>query len=123
MFVLERNRENITTETIQEDTKVQLGFPSHPIAGAHKEQLVNAFRNNKNIKEVYHFIMLHKQETIYILAFVLDTYTDNAQMAVMDNINDGMKGHQLDLPLDIMYIQKQDDWYTTVQQFEIFYKG
>ena len=121
MFVLERNRENIATTTVQEETQVQVGFPQHPIDGANKSQLLDAFSKNSNIKEVYHFVMLRNQESIYILAFVLENYSENARLAVMDCVNDGMKGFTLDLPLESMYIEESDSWYETVQNFGVFY--
>ena len=106
MFVLERNRENISTTTIQEETQVQVGFPQHPIDGANKSQLLAAFSKNSNIKDVYHFVMLRNLESIYILAFVLENYSENARLAVMDCVSDGMKGFALDLPLESMYIEE-----------------
>ena len=123
MFVLERNRENISTTTVQEETQVQVGFPQHPIDGANKSQLLAAFSKNNNIKEVYHFVMLRNQESIYILAFVLENYSENARLAVMDCVSDGMKGFALDLPLESMYIEESDSWYETVQNFGVFYGG
>ena len=123
MFVLERNRENFSTTTIQEETQVQVGFPQHPIDGANKSQLLAAFSKNSNIKEVYHFVMLRNQESIYILAFVLENYSENARLAVMDCVSDGMKGFALDLPLESMYIEESDSWYETVQNFGVFYGG
>ena len=122
MFVLERNRENIATTTVQEETQVQVGFPQHPIDGANKSQLLAAFSKNSNIKEVYHFVMLRNQESIYILAFVLENYSENARLAVMDCVSDGMKGFALDLPLESMYIEESDSWYETVQNFGVFYR-
>ena len=123
MFVLERNRENISTTTIQEETQVQVGFPQNPIDGANKSQLLAAFSKNSNIKEVYHFVMLRNQESIYILAIVLENYSENARLAVMDCVSDGMKGFALDLPLESMYIEESDSWYETVQNFGVFYGG
>lgn len=122
MFVLERNRENIITDIVEEETEVQVGFPQNPIDGAHKAQLIAAFRKNDNIDEVFHFVMFRNNESLYMLAIVLENYSENARLAVMDNINDGMKGFNLNLPLDIMYVDKKDHWYETVQEFGHFYK-
>lgn len=67
--------------------------------------------------------MLRNQESIYILAFVLENYSENARLAVMDCVSDGMKGFALDLPLESMYIEESDSWYETVQNFGVFYRG
>ncbi|MBC5833689.1 SseB family protein [Flavobacterium sp. F372] len=122
MFVLERNRENFNAQEIKEDTDVLVGTPIQPIDGAHKTQLQNAFSKNNNIEEVFHFAMQRKEESILILAFVLEQYSENARVAVMNNVNDGMQGVNFNQTLEIMYITKEDSWYETARNFDYFYK-
>lgn len=122
MFVLERNRENFNEQKIKEDTEVLIGTPIKPIEGAHKTQLQNAFRKNNNINEVFHFAMQRNNESILILAIVLEQFSENARLAVMNNINDGMHGVNFNQTLEIMYISKEDDWYETARNFDYFYK-
>lgn len=122
MFVLERDTSNIKTEVITEDTQVTIGTPIHPIAGANKESLIREFSRNTNIKEVYHFVMVRGNESILILAILLEQQTDDARKAIMGAINTGMNGYELDLPLDIMYLNTEDSWYKTAKKFELFYK-
>lgn len=122
MFVLERNRENFNAQEIKEDTEVLVGTPIQPIDGAHKIQLQKAFSNNTNIDEVFHFAMQRKEESILILAFVLEQFSENAREAVMNNVNDGMLGVEFNQTLEIMYISKEDSWYETASNFDYFYK-
>jgi len=122
MFVLERDTSNITTEVLTEDTEVTIGTPLHPIAGANKESLIREFSRNTNIKEVYHFVMVRGNESVLILAILLEQQSDDARKAILGAINTGMNGYTLDLPLDIMYLDTEDSWYETAKQFEIFYK-
>lgn len=121
MFVLERNTSNIKTDEIKEETTVKVGTPLRPIEGAHKESLVNAFKKVSNISEVYHFAMQRNEEHLLILAIVLENQSENARKAVFGALNDGMNGFELDLPLDIMYLQPEDPWYATAKEFECFY--
>jgi hypothetical protein len=122
MFVLERNRENFNAQEIKEDTEVLVGSPIKPIDGAHKAQLQNAFRKNTNIDEVFHFAMQRKEESILILAIVLEQFSENARVAVMNNVNDGMQSVDFNQTLEIMYISKNDSWYETARNFDYFYK-
>jgi hypothetical protein len=122
MFVLERNTSHIKTEVIQDDTEVRVWTPKTPISGLHKEQLIAAFKKTSEIEEVYHFGMTRNEEEILVLAFVLSITSDTSRTAIIGALTDGMKGHTLNMPLDIMYLNKEESWYKTAQQHECFYK-
>lgn len=122
MFVLDRNTSNMQTEVIKENTEVIVWHPKEPIIGTNKEQLLTAFHKVSSIEEVFHFGITKNNESILILAFVLETVTENSKLAVVSAINEGMKNHALQMPLDIMYLQKSDDWYDTAKKMELFYK-
>ncbi|WP_442787236.1 SseB family protein [Flavobacterium suncheonense] len=122
MFVLERDTSNITSSIVEKETKVMVGTPERPIAGAHKESLIRAFKKNSNISEVYHFIMDREGELVLILAVLLEKHSENAQQALYGSINEGMQGYELELPLEIMYLQPGDSWYDTARNFELFYQ-
>ncbi|WAC03035.1 hypothetical protein N7U66_05235 [Lacinutrix neustonica] len=117
MFVLERNRENIQTETIQEETQVTVGTPMKPIS----EKLLKKFQSNFSkvsvINEVYHYAMVRNNENILMLGFVLDTYSDNSRAACIGTIQNSMKGEKLDLPLE-MFMLNDEGWLQTVKGIE-----
>ena len=117
MFVLERNRENINTETIQEETQVQVGTPMNPISGEHLKKFQANFSKVSVIKEVYHYAMIRNNENILMLGFVLDTYSDNSRAACINSVQNSMEGEKLDLPLE-MFMLNDEDWYQTVQGIE-----
>ncbi|SEM33588.1 SseB protein N-terminal domain-containing protein [Maribacter orientalis] len=117
MFVLERNKENVTTETIQEETQVQVGTPINPIAGEHLKKFQQNFEKVNTIKEVYLYAMLRNNESILVLGFVLDTYTDNSRTACIHSIQNSMEGETLDSPLE-MFMLDNEDWYKTVKAIE-----
>jgi hypothetical protein len=117
MFVLERNSENINTETIQEDTKVQVGTPMNPISGEHLKKFQTNFSKVSVIKEVYHYAMIRNNENILMLGFVLDTYSDNSRAACINSIQNSMEGEKLNLPLE-MFMLNDEGWYQTVKGVE-----
>jgi hypothetical protein len=122
MFVLERNVSNSNEIKIQEDTEVLIWYPKNPISGAHKTQLCTAFAKVSSIKEVYHFGMTRNDEAIFILAFLLDEVNENSRLAVLSAMNDGMNGFSTEFPLEMMYVKEGDDWHTTGNNFEVFYR-
>ena len=113
MFVLERNRENIQTETIQEETQVTVGTPMKPISGNLLQKFQTNFSKVSAINEVYHYAMLRNNESILMLGFVLDTYSDNSRAACINSIQNSMDGEQLELPLE-MFMLNEEGWLQTV---------
>ncbi|MCD8518278.1 MAG: SseB family protein [Flavobacterium sp.] len=122
MFVLERNVSNTNEIKIEEDTEVLIWYPKQPISGDHKKQLCSAFAKVSSIKEVYHFGMTRNDEAILILAFLLDEVNDNSRLAVLSAMNDGMNGFSTEFPIEMMYVKEGDNWHTTGNNFEVFYK-
>ena len=114
MFVLERNREGVTTETVQKDTQVKVGTPANPISGEVLERFKQSFSKVSVIEEVYHYAMLRNEEIILMLGFRLDVYNENSRNACIHAIQNAMKGQQLDLPLE-MFMLEEDNWLETVQ--------
>jgi len=66
MFILERNKENVKTETIQEETEVQVGSPMKPISGEHLNKFRLNFEKVDIIKEVYQYAMVRNTESILV---------------------------------------------------------
>lgn len=117
MFVLERNRENIKTETIKKSTQVTVGTPINPISGELLKKFQYNFSKVSVIKEVYHYVMVRNDESILMLGFVLDTYTDNSKTASINSVQNSMEGEKLDLPLE-MFMLNDEGWYETVKGIE-----
>lgn len=117
MFVLERNRENVKTETIQKSTQVTVGTPTIPITGELLKKFKYNFSKVSVIKEVYHYVMVRNDESILMLGFVLDTYTDNSRAASINAIQNSMEGEKLNLPLEMFMLDDQK-WYETVKEIE-----
>ena len=70
MFILERNRENITTETIQKETEVQVGTPANPISGKLLDKFKLNFSKVSIIQEVYHYAMTRNNEFILMFSII-----------------------------------------------------
>jgi len=117
MFVLERNRENIQTKTIQEETQVTVGTPMKPISGNLLQKFQTNFSKVSVINEVYHYAMVRNNESILVLGFVLDTYSENSRTACINSIQNSMSGEQLDLPLE-MFMLNDEGWLQTVKEIE-----
>ena len=117
MFVLERNRENIQTETIQKETQVTVGTPMKPISGNLLKKFQTNFSKVSVINEVYHYAMVRNNESILMLGFVLDTYSDNSRTACINAVQNSMEGEKLDLPLE-MFMLNDEGWLQTVKGIE-----
>ncbi|QFZ55366.1 SseB family protein [Oceanihabitans sp. IOP_32] len=117
MFVLERNRENIQTETIQEETQVTVGTPMKPISGNLLKKFQSNFSKVSVIREVYHYAMVRNNESILMLGFVLDTYSDNSRAACIGTVQNSMEGEKLELPLE-MFMLNDEGWLQTVKGIE-----
>jgi len=114
MLVLERSREHISTETIQKETQVQVGAPSNPISGKHLEKFQSNFSKVSVIKEVYHYAMLRNNESILMLGFVLDIYSEDSRAACINAVQNAMKGEKLELPLEMLMLN-DEGWCQTVK--------
>lgn len=117
MFILERNKENVKTETIQEETQVQVGTPMKPISGEHLKKFQQNFAKVDVIKEVYQYAMVRNNESILVLGYVLDTYLDNSRTACIHTIQNSMDGETLELPLE-MFMLEDKGWLQTVRGIE-----
>jgi hypothetical protein len=122
MFVLERDVHNQKREVITEDTSILVWMPQNPISGSHQKQFQEAFAKVDSIQEVYHFGITKNNEQIFLLVIVLHPITENSILATQASINDGMKGHELEFPLEITYVEEGDYLLETARQFDLFYK-
>jgi hypothetical protein len=114
MFVLERDRTNIKSEKIQQETKVQVWTPKNPIAGNLREKMRENFSKVSTIREVFHFGMTRNQEHVFMLAFHLDTYSEDAKFACMNAIQNAMAGEQLEFPLEVLFLENTS-WRETAK--------
>lgn len=114
MFVLERNRDNIKSETIQQETQVRVWTPKNPISGKLLEKLKANFSKVSTIREVFHYGMTRNDEHIFILAFSLDIYSDDARFACMNAIQNSMGGENIEFPLELFYLA-DENWYNTAK--------
>ena len=123
MFVLERNRVGIKTETIKEGTTVQVGTPSRPLERRILEKLITQFRRVLTIDEVYQYGQTRNNEFSIVLGFKLSTNSENAKTAAINAVQTALQGEKLDQPLDIIFIQDVA-WYQTIRNVEnsFFYK-
>ncbi|WP_396146705.1 SseB family protein [Flavobacterium sp.] len=122
MFVLERDVHNQKREVITEDTPILVWMPQNPMSGSHQKQFQEAFAKVDSIQEVYHFGITKNNEQIFLLVIVLHPKTENSILATQASINDGMKGHELEFPLEVTYVEEGDYLLETARQFELFYK-
>lgn len=123
MFVLERNRENIKTETIEKETTVQVGTPSLPLENKIIQKLIEQFKRVETIKEVYQYGQTKNNEFSLVLGFKLSTNSDNAKTATINAVQTALNGEQINQLLDLFFIE-DDGWYKTIQNVEnsIVYK-
>ena len=117
MFVLERNRENIKTETIQKETQVMVGTPSKLISGSLLNKLKTNFSKVDSIEEAFQYAMVRNNESILIIGFKLSVYSDNSRTACINAIQNSMENEQLELPLELFFLE-DENWYNTAKGIE-----
>lgn len=122
MFVLERNRENITSRTIQEDTNVLVGTPITPLPKSTIDLLVKNFKRIDTIEEAYQFAQKMNDETSLVLGIKMSIISDNSRAALHNALNDSLSGVNVGIPIDIMLIE-DEGWLNTVRNIQnsLFY--
>lgn len=117
MFVLERSRENIKTETIEKDTAVQVGTPNRPIENRIIQKLIEQFKRVETIEEAYQYGQTRDNEFSLVLGFKLSTYSDNAKTATINAVQTALQGEKIDELLDLFFIE-DESWYKTITNVE-----
>ena len=115
-FVIERNKK-ATTHHIKENSTVQVGTPDKPLSRDLINKLIDNFRKNEVILEVYHYGMTKEKEFSLVLGFKLSSISDEAHKAAIYAVQDVVSGQNLDQPLDIFFLEK-DEWYARVKQIQ-----
>lgn len=123
MYVLERNRQNIKTTTIEKETKVLVGTPTKPLSKQIIDKLIYNFRKVDTIEEAYQYAQNMNNESSIVLGIKMSTVSENSRAALHNALNNSLSNEQLDIPIDIMILEKQD-WLNTVRNIEdsLFYK-
>jgi hypothetical protein len=123
MFVLERSRENITSRTIQKETKVLVGTPIRPLSKETVDLLAKNFRKVDTIEEAYQFAQQMNNETSLVLGIKMTIVSDNSRAALHNALNDSLNGVDVGLPIDIMLLE-DEGWLNTVRNVKgsLFYK-
>jgi hypothetical protein len=117
MFVLERNRANIKTATIEETTTVQVGTPNKPLERRILQKLIDQFKRVDTIDEVYQYGQTRNNEFSIVLGFKLLTNSDNAKTAAINAVQTALQGENIDQPLDLFFLE-DESWYETVRNIE-----
>jgi hypothetical protein len=117
MFVLERSRENVKEHTIKQDTKVQLGTPNRPLSKPITQKLIDNFKRDTTISEVYQYGKTKDVEFSIVLGFKLTSNSDNAKKAAINAVQNALQGETLDQPLDLFFIETER-WHESVRKIE-----
>jgi len=123
MYVLERNRENITTKTIEQKTKVLVGTPTKPLSQHIIDKLRANFQKVDTIEEAYQYAQSMNGETSIVLGIRMSTVSDNARAALHNALNNSLQDENLELSLNVMLLETED-WLNTVRNIHNaqFYK-
>lgn len=117
MFVLERSRENIKTETIKEETTVQISTPNRPLENKIIGKLIENFKRVPTIEEAYQYGQTKNNEFSIVLGFKLSIYSENAKTATINAVQNALQGEKIDQLLDLFFLE-DEGWYQTVRNTE-----
>jgi len=115
MFVLERSRNGVQTDTVQQATTVSI----RPISQAINVRFIQALSKHAHavtsIDEIYQFEMERNDEEILTLGFKLNVYSDNSRQACIHAIQNSLEGDKFHLPLELFFLDDQN-WYGAVSK-------
>lgn len=117
MFVLERNKENITSRTIQEETKVLVGTPTNPLPKSVIDLLVKNFSKVDTIEEAYQFAQKINDETSLVIGIKMSVVSDNSRAALHNALNNSLSGVDVGIPIDIMMLE-DEGWLNTARNIQ-----
>jgi hypothetical protein len=123
MFVLERNRSNITTTVVEKDMEVLLGTPAKPLKQEVIQRLVESFKKVDTIEEAYQYAQQAKNEISIVLGIKLSVVSDNSRTALQNAVTHALEGQTLEMPVDV-FVLETEDWLRTVRGIEraLFYQ-
>jgi hypothetical protein len=123
MYVLERNRQNISTRTVEKDTKVLIGTPINPLKQHIIDKLVANFKKVDTIEEAYQYAQSMDGESSIVLGIKMSVISDNSRAALHNALNNALADEQVQSPIDIMLLET-DDWLQSVRNIEnsLFYR-
>lgn len=124
MFVVERDKGDVKEHQIKKDTKIQVGTPDRPLNNLITQKLIDNFKKDKTISEVYQYGQTKDGEFSIVLGFKLTTYSDNAKKAAIYSVQDAIQNQTMPTPLDIFFIETEE-WYDRVKDIEkaLLYKS
>lgn len=117
MFVLERNRGNIQTQTLTQNTDVLLGMPNEPLSNEIVERLKNSFSKVEIIQEAYQYGQSIGSDFNIVIGFRIANYTENAKKATMDAVSDGLKDVEISHAIDLFFLE-DEKFYGTIKNLE-----
>lgn len=117
MFVLERDRENIETLTIEQETKVQVGSPNRPLEKSIIQKLIQNFQRIDVISEVYQYGQTRNDEFSIVLGIKLSTNSENAKTATINAVQNALKDENINQLLELFFIEDKG-WYQTIKNIE-----
>jgi len=117
MYVLERNRNNIQTQTLTQDTQVLLGMPSQPLSSEIVSKLKDSFKKVEIIQEAYQYGQSIGAEFNIVLGFRIANYTENAKKATMDAVSNGLRDIEISHPIDLYFLE-DEKFLETIQNLE-----
>ena len=117
MFVVERNKTNVKEHIIMQDTKILLGEPDNPLSNYIIQKLIDNFKEDKTISEVYQYGQTKDGEFSIVLGFVLTTYSDNAKTAAINKVQNALQNQKIVVPLDLFFIETEE-WHERIKKIE-----
>ena len=117
MFVLERSRENVKEHTIKQDTKVQIGVPNKPLNNLITKKLIDNFKKDNTISEVYQYGQTKDGEFSIVIGFKLTSNSENAKKAAINAVQNALENETVDQLIDLFFIETES-WYNSVRNIE-----
>ena len=107
MYVMERNRDNIKTSVVEQETRVLIGTPKEPLKAALVGRLQAEFEKVDTILAAYQCAMSRGTELSILLGVQFSVVSENSRAAMHHAINNAFAEEQPHMPVDILVIEDE----------------
>lgn len=117
MFVLERSKENVKEYTIDQGSNIQLGTPDRLLSESIARKLIDSFRKDNAISEVYQYGQTADGGFSIVLGIVLTTNSENVKGTIFNIVQNALHNETLDQNLDVFFIETES-WLNSVKSIQ-----
>jgi hypothetical protein len=95
--------------TIPKGTTIQRGTPANPLPQSIVTKLIENFKKDNNISEVYEFGQSRNKEFSIVLGFRLTDYSEKSKKSAIASVRNVLEGENFEI-LDMCFLENEADY-------------